>query len=143
MIIQPKNTTIAYRCPACGQAVKSMVGVFALSGDMIKLCPGDAAEVLPTLTKEYDMIFMDAAKGQYLSFLPEVLRLLKCGGILLTDNVLQEGDVMESRYAVCRRDRTIHSRMRDYLYKLTHDEDYSTSIIPLADGAALSVRLGT
>jgi len=111
------------------------------AGDMITLYAGDAAEVLPTLTQEYDMIFMDAAKGQYLSFLPEVLRLLKSGGILITDNVLQEGDVMESRYAVCRRDRTIHSRMRDYLYELMHNEALESTILSGGDGMAISYKL--
>ncbi|MBR6258253.1 MAG: O-methyltransferase [Lachnospiraceae bacterium] len=110
------------------------------AGDMISLYPGDAAEVLPQLTQEYDMVFMDAAKGQYLSFLPEVLRLLKSGGIMITDNVLQEGDVMESRYAVCRRDRTIHSRMRDYLYELTHSEALESVILSGADGMVLSYK---
>ena len=111
------------------------------AGNMITLYAGDAAEVLPTLTQEYDMIFMDAAKGQYLSFLPEVLRLLKSGGILITDNVLQEGDVMESRYAVCRRDRTIHSRMRDYLYELMHNEALESTILSGGDGMAISYKL--
>lgn len=110
------------------------------AGNMITLYAGDAAEVLPTLTQEYDMIFMDAAKGQYLSFLPEVLRLLKSGGILITDNVLQEGDVMESRYAVCRRDRTIHSRMRDYLYELMHNEALESTILSGGDGMAISYK---
>lgn len=110
------------------------------AGDMIKLYAGDAAEVLPSLTQEYDMIFMDAAKGQYLSFLPEVLRLLKSGGILITDNVLQEGDVMESRYAVCRRDRTIHSRMRDYIYTLMHHPALESTILSGGDGMTLSIK---
>ena len=79
-------------------------------------------------------------EGQYLSFLPGVLRLLKCGGILITDNVLQEGDVMESRYAVCRRDRTIHGRMRDYLYTLMHHEELVSTILSGGDGMALSYK---
>ena len=108
--------------------------------DMIKLYAGDAMDILPQLDPGYDMIFMDAAKGQYLSFLPEVLRLLKCGGILITDNVLQEGDVMESRYAVCRRDRTIHGRMRDYLYTLMHHEELVSTILSGGDGMALSYK---
>ncbi len=87
----------------------------------ITLLAGDAADILPKLTGCYDMIFMDAAKGQYLSFLPEVMRLLSTEGLLLSDNVWQEGDILESRYAVTRRDRTIHSRMREYLYQITHD----------------------
>ena len=84
---------------------------------------------------------MDAAKGQYLSFLPEVMRLLSVGGLLLSDNVWQEGDILESRYAVTRRDRTIHSRMREYLYRITHDERLETVILPVGDGVASSVRI--
>ena len=84
------------------------------------------------------MIFMDAAKGQYLTFLPEVMRLLSPEGLLISDNVLQEGDIMESRYAVTRRDRTIHSRMREYLYRITHDPRLETVILPVGDGLAVS-----
>ena len=60
---------------------------------------------------------------------------------ILSDNVLQEGDIVESRYAVVRRNRTIHTRMRDYLYTLTHMEELETSIVPIGDGIALSVRV--
>lgn len=108
--------------------------------DRITLLAGDAADILKELTGTYDMIFMDAAKGQYLSFLPEVMRLLAPGGLLVSDNVLQEGDILESRYAVRRRDRTIHSRMREYLYRITHDKGLETVILPVGDGVALCVR---
>ena len=86
------------------------------------------------------MIFMDAAKGQYINFMPDILRLLKSGGVLVSDNVLQDGDIIESRFAVERRNRTIHSRMRDYLYELKHSDVLETSIIPLGDGVALSIK---
>ena len=89
----------------------------------------------------FDFIFMDAAKGQYIHYLPEVLRLLCTGGILVSDNVLQDGDVIESRFAVERRNRTIHSRMREYLYELKHNDMLMTSIIPLGDGLALSIKM--
>ena len=85
-------------------------------------------------------MFMDAAKGQYPHYLPEVLRLLTPGGVLMSDNVLQDGSLIESRFAVERRDRTIHSRMREYLYELKHREDLMTSILPLGDGVALTVK---
>lgn len=110
--------------------------------DKITLLAGDAMEILPTLTGEYDFIFMDAAKGQYIHFLPQVQRLLKSGGVLLSDNVMQDGTVMESRFAVERRDRTIHARMREYLFELKHGESFQTSILPLGDGVALSVKKG-
>lgn len=106
----------------------------------ITLLEGDAAELLKELTGTYDFIFMDAAKGQYIHFLPDILRLLAPGGILLSDNVLQDGDIIESRFAVERRDRTIHSRMREYLYLLTHHPELQTTVLPLGDGVALSVR---
>ncbi|MBR3769667.1 MAG: O-methyltransferase [Lachnospiraceae bacterium] len=106
----------------------------------ITLLEGDAAEVLKTLDEPFDFIFMDAAKGQYVHFMPEVLRLLKKDGILVSDNVLQDGDIIESRYVVTRRNRTIHKRMRDYLYQLTHHEELVTSILPIGDGITVSVK---
>lgn len=107
----------------------------------ITLLAGDAADILRELTGSYDFIFMDAAKGQYIHFLPDVLRLLSPGGILLSDNVLQDGDIIESRFAVERRNRTIHSRMREYLYTLTHTEGLRTSVLPLGDGITVSVKV--
>jgi predicted O-methyltransferase YrrM len=108
--------------------------------DRITLLEGDAMEILKGLDDSYDFIFMDAAKGQYIYYLPELLRLLPEGGILVSDNVLQDGDVIESRFAVERRNRTIHARMREYLYVLTHSDELTTSILPLGDGVTVSVR---
>lgn len=108
--------------------------------EQINLIEGDALEVMRGLEDPYDLIFMDAAKGQYIHYLPEVLRLLKPDGVLVSDNVLQEGDIIESRFAVERRNRTIHSRMREYLYELKHNAELQTSILPLGDGVALSVK---
>lgn len=108
--------------------------------DVITLLEGDAADILKELTGSYDMIFMDAAKGQYIHFMPDILRLLKEGGLLVSDNVLQDGDVIESRFAVTRRNRTIHARMREYLYELTHHPVLETCILPVADGITLSVK---
>lgn len=108
--------------------------------DRITLLEGDAAEILKTLDGDYDMIFMDAAKGQYIHFLPEVLRLLKKGGILLSDNILQDGNIMDSRFAVIRRDRTIHSRMREYIHALKDDPSLETDIWPIGDGVTISIK---
>ena len=108
--------------------------------EQITLIEGDAAEVLAQLEGEFDFIFMDAAKGQYIHYLPDVMRLLSEGGCLVSDNVMQDGDVIESRFAVERRNRTIHARMREYLYELKHREDLVTSILPLGDGVAVSVK---
>ena len=108
--------------------------------EQIDLIEGDALEVMHGLEGPYDLIFVDTAKGQYIHYLPEVMRLLGTDGVLVSDNVLQEGDIIESRFAVERRNRTIHSRMREYLYKLKHHDQLQTSIIPLGDGVALSVK---
>ena len=108
--------------------------------DRITLLEGDAAEILKDMKGSYDFIFMDAAKGQYIHFLPDVLRLLAPGGILLSDNVLQDGEIIESRFAVTRRNRTIHSRMREYLYELKHHPELETVILPVGDGVTVSVR---
>lgn len=111
--------------------------------DKITFLKGDAADILKELEAEgrtYDMIFMDAAKGQYMNFLPPIMSMMKSGSLLISDNVLQDGDIIESRYAVTRRNRTIHSRMREYLYALTHDDTLITDILPIGDGVALTVR---
>ncbi len=109
--------------------------------ESITLLEGDATEILKELEGSFDFIFMDAAKGQYIHFLPDILRLMPKGGLLISDNVLQDGDVMESRFAVTRRNRTIHSRMRDYLYELKHNEQLCTDILPVGDGVTISVKL--
>ena len=108
--------------------------------NQITLLEGDAADILKELQKPYDLIFMDAAKGQYIHFLDDVLRLMKPGSILISDNVLQGGDIIESHYAVERRNLTIYKRMREYLYELKHNDKLLTSVIPLGDGVTVSVR---
>lgn len=111
------------------------------AGKKIELLSGDAADLLPSLEGQFDMIFMDAAKGQYIHFLPDILRLLPEGGLLVSDNVLQEGDIVESHFAVERRNRTIYKRMREYLFALKHTDGLLTSVVPIADGAAVSVKM--
>ena len=108
--------------------------------DRITLLEGDATEILRRLNGSYDLIFMDAAKGQYSNFMPDMLRLLATGGLPMSDNVLQDGDIIESRFAVTRRNRTIHARMRDYLYELKHHPDLETVILPVGDGVTLSMK---
>jgi predicted O-methyltransferase YrrM len=109
--------------------------------DKITLLEGDAMEVMKDLeTEKYDFVFMDAAKAQYINFLPEVMRLMKPGAILISDNVLQDGDIIESRYGVIRRNRTIHSRMREYMYQVKHMEELETTIVPIGDGITMSVK---
>ena len=106
----------------------------------ITLLEGDAGQILKELEDSFDMIFMDAAKGQYLNWLPLLLDLMPVGAVLISDNVLQDGDVVQSRFAVQRRNRTIHSRMREYLYALTHMEELETSVLPIGDGVTVSVK---
>lgn len=114
---------------------------FARAGraDQITLLEGDAADIMKKLDGSYDLIFMDAAKGQYIHFMEDALRLLAPEGLLVSDNVLQDGDIIESRFAVTRRNRTIHRRMREYLYCLTHHPRLTTSVLTVGDGVAVSV----
>jgi len=114
------------------------------SEQVIKVHHSEAGDVLERLANEgesYDMIFMDAAKGQYLTFLPNCMKLLKVDGLLVSDNVLQGGDVAKSRFSVARRQRTIHQRMREYLWELNHRDDLKTSILDIADGVTVSIKL--
>ena len=131
-------TTIENYPPRIERA-KANIALAGMEGK-ITLIPGDAAEVLKELSGSWDFIFMDAAKGQYIHFMPEVMRLLAPGGILVSDNVLQDGDIFESRYGIKRRNHTIHNRMREYLYVLTHDEALDTVILETGDGMAISVK---
>ncbi len=126
----------------CEKRLAQAAENFARAGrqQQITLLAGDALDILRELEEPVDMIFMDAAKGQYIRFLPDILRLLPEGGLLVSDNVLQGGDIAESRYAVTRRNRTIHARMREYLYELTHHPRLRTCILPVGDGVTLSVK---
>ncbi len=108
--------------------------------EQITFLKGDAADILKELDGSYDLIFMDAAKGQYIHFLPDIFRLMHEGSLLVSDNVLQDRDILESRFAVCRRNRTIHARMREYLYEITHKEDLESVILPVGDGVSLSLK---
>ena len=108
----------------------------------ITFLEGDADMWLKELKgKQFDLVFMDAAKGQYLNWLPLLLDLMPVGAVLISDNVLQDGDVVQSRFAVQRRKRTIHSRMREYLYELKHMEEFETAVIPIGDGVTISTRI--
>ena len=109
----------------------------------INLIKGDAIDILSELVskeKTYDFIFMDAAKGQYINFFEDIKKLLVSGGILITDNMLQEGRLLDSRYTVVRRDRTIHSRMREYVNALLTDKDFETMLLESGDGMAVSIK---
>lgn len=122
------------------RAAEARLNFDRFGAERITLLEGDAAQILPELTGAFDLIFMDAAKGQYIRFLPEVIRLLKEGGVLLSDNVLKEGEILESKFSVTRRNRTIHKRMREYLAAVSEDPRLRTILLETGDGAALSVR---
>ena len=117
---------------------------FKMAGEegRITLLEGDADELLKELEgRSFDLVFMDAAKGQYLHWLPLLLKVMPVGAVLISDNVLQDGDIVESRFAVQRRNRTIHSRMREYLHTLKHMEEFETAVIPIGDGVTISTRI--
>lgn len=133
-----KITTIENYPPRIERA-KANIAMAGME-EQITLLEGDAARWLKELDGSYDFIFMDAAKGQYIHFLPDVLRLLPQGGVLVSDNVLQDGDIFESRYGIRRRNHTIHSRMREYLFALTHNDTFDTVILETGDGMTISVK---
>lgn len=111
--------------------------------DTIHMIQGDAEDVLPTLEDDqFDFIFMDCAKGQYMKLLPDCVRLLKDDGILLTDNVLHNGVVAKSRYLVPRRHRTMHGRLREFLFEIYHHPQLESSVLPVGDGVAISHKVG-
>ena len=122
------------------RAAEARLNFDRFGAERITLLEGDAAQILPEVTGTFDLIFMDAAKGQYIRFLPEVIRLLKEGGVLLSDNALKEGEILESKFSVTRRNRTIHKRMREYLAAVSEDRRLRTILLETGDGAALSVR---
>lgn len=102
---------------------------------------GDAGEILKSLAdkgEKFDFIFMDAAKAQYITWMPVVKKLLKESGMIFSDNCLQEGDLAESSFAIRKRDKTIHKRMREYIYLLLHDETLESWIFSIGDGVLLS-----
>jgi predicted O-methyltransferase YrrM len=141
--VECKITTIEKVPMRLVEAEKNLADEVFPYKDKVLLKKGEALEVLKDLvlaSEEYEFIFLDAAKAQYMSFLPELMKLLKTGGMLVTDNVLQDGTVTNSRYSITRRDRTIHARMREYLYTITHMEELDTVIIPVGDGVALSSK---
>ncbi|NLI88879.1 MAG: O-methyltransferase [Epulopiscium sp.] len=111
--------------------------------DTITILEGNASDILPNLEdKDFDFIFMDCAKGQYINFLPHCIRLLKDDGILVTDNVLHKGAVAKSKYLVPRRQRTTHTRLREFLYEINHHPQLISAVLPFGDGLAVSHKIG-
>lgn len=90
--------------------------------------------------EKYDFIFLDAAKGQYIVWLPYIKQLMKKNSVLIADNIFKDGEILESRFLIDKRDRTIHKRMREFLYTIMHDEDFNTQIFNLGDGLSVSIK---
>ena len=105
----------------------------------INLLEGDALSILEGLDDSYDLIFIDAAKGQYINYLPHAMRMCSSGGMIIADNIMQDLDILESKFAVRRRDRTIHKRINEYLYEVTHNERLNTILLSEGDGVAISI----
>lgn len=107
--------------------------------ERITLIEGDAAEKLDEIEGEFDFVFIDAAKGQYQVYLDKIMPHVHKGSVIVCDNILFDGNILESKYAVERRDRTIHKRLRDFIYDMCHDERFTTAILSVGDGLLLSV----
>ena len=105
----------------------------------IHIHEGDAAALLKEMDRKYDFVFIDAAKAQYMIYLEEIMRLTHPGSVIVTDNIFTDGEVLESHFLVEKRDRTIHDRMREYIYKIKNDDRLETAVLSVADGAAVSV----
>ncbi len=121
------------------ERAKENFTTFAID-DRVTLIEGDAVETLKSLSEPFDMVFMDAAKGQYMNFYDDSVRLLNSGGLLIADNILQEGLIAKSRFAIPRRQRTIHGRMREFISMMSSHPDFTTTVLPIADGATVSLK---
>lgn len=108
--------------------------------DKVTLLEGDAADILPTLEGPYDLIFMDSAKSKYYDFLPECMRLLKVGGMLIVDDVLQGGTILEPKENIPRKVRTIHRKLNLFLDVVMKHPSIESSLLPLGDGLLLIVK---
>lgn len=109
--------------------------------EKIRVIEGEALEVLNCLESKFDLVFIDAAKGYYHEFLELVLPLINVGSLIISDNVLYKG-MTASDDLVPRRQKTIVGRMRDYLSKLCDSEVFTTSVLPVGDGVAISYYNG-
>lgn len=108
----------------------------------VELIEKDITEYLDNIDEKdtYDFIFLDAAKAQYIAWLPKLKKLMRKGSVLLADNIFKDGEVLESRYAIIKRDRTIHKRMREFLHEITSDTELDTTILNIGDGISVSIK---
>ena len=104
--------------------------------DKINIYEGDAVEILPTLNDEYDVVFIDAAKGKYPFFLNQALRMIKTGGMIIADNVLYKGYVMSDYNK--HKQRTAVRNLREYIAQITNNAKLETKILEVGDGLAIS-----
>lgn len=107
--------------------------------DKITVICNDAKEVLPTLTGEYDVIFLDGPKAHYIYMLNDCIRLLKKGGILISDNILYKGMVADDAHVI-RRKITIVKRLRRFISAQMQRDELETVILPLGDGVTVAVK---
>lgn len=104
--------------------------------DKINIYEGDAVEILPTLNDEYDVVFIDAAKGKYPFFLNQALRMIRQGGVIIADNVLYKGYVMSDYNK--NKQRTAVRNLREYIAEITNNDKLETKILEVGDGLAIS-----
>ena len=107
----------------------------------VHLVESDIAKYLQDIKGEtFDFVFLDAAKAQYIVWLPYIKKIMEKGAILLSDNIFKDGEILESKYYILKRDRTIHKRMREFLWTITHDESLDTRIFNIGDGISVSIK---
>lgn len=133
-----KITTIE-KDESIGEIAKTMIKKYGYE-DRINVIIGDAKDVLDSLEDEYDFVFIDGPKGQYLRYLEVIYPLIEEKGIIFSDNVLYHGQVAEDIKDIKRRKRTLVNRLKDYLFTLTHRDSLTTCILPIDDGVSITVK---
>lgn len=108
--------------------------------DKVTLLEGQAADILPELSGPYDFIFMDSAKSKYIEFLPECLRLLRKGGVLMVDDIFQGGTILLPDEKIPRGKRAIHRKLNEFLRVVMDHPDLTSTILPLGDGVILMTK---
>ncbi|TNX29657.1 O-methyltransferase [Enterococcus faecium] len=108
--------------------------------DKVTLLEGQAADILPELSGPYDFIFMDSAKSKYIEFLPECLRLLRKGGVLMVDDIFQGGTILLPDEEIPRDKRAIHRKLNEFLRVVMNHPDLTSTILPLGDGVILMTK---
>lgn len=108
--------------------------------DKVTLLEGQAADILPELSGPYDFIFMDSAKSKYIEFLPECLRLLRKGGVLMVDDIFQGGTILLPDEEIPRGKRAIHRKLNEFLHVVMDHPDLTSTILPLGDGVILMTK---